>query len=172
MEHRHAFAARIGVTGLTLTSIGVITSYSIHYTKLYELHQEKYSDVQLEHMYADNCAMQLVRNPRQFDVIVTDKVITSYSIHYTKLYDDPLHGADIGRLGQQPTPFDDAVQATGFRETVVADAANYYGTVPLADPADQGRLPEPDRRRRRGQDACGRQRAGRPESAPERNNFV
>jgi 3-isopropylmalate dehydrogenase len=30
-----------------------------------------YPDVQLNHMYADNCAMQLVRNPRQFDVIVT-----------------------------------------------------------------------------------------------------
>ncbi len=31
----------------------------------------KYSDVELSHMYVDNCAMQLVRNPRQFDVIVT-----------------------------------------------------------------------------------------------------
>ncbi len=30
-----------------------------------------YPDVQLSHMYADNCAMQLVRHPRQFDVIVT-----------------------------------------------------------------------------------------------------
>jgi 3-isopropylmalate dehydrogenase len=30
-----------------------------------------YPDVALSHMYADNCAMQLVRNPRQFDVIVT-----------------------------------------------------------------------------------------------------
>ena len=30
-----------------------------------------YPDVQLSHMYVDNCAMQLVRNPRQFDVIVT-----------------------------------------------------------------------------------------------------
>src|ERR1019366_8130598 len=30
-----------------------------------------YADVELSHMYADNCAMQLVRNPRQFDVIVT-----------------------------------------------------------------------------------------------------
>ncbi len=30
-----------------------------------------YPDVSLTHMYADNCAMQLVRNPRQFDVIVT-----------------------------------------------------------------------------------------------------
>ncbi len=33
-----------------------------------------FSDVVLEHMYADNCAMQLCRNPRQFDVIVTDNL--------------------------------------------------------------------------------------------------
>lgn len=30
-----------------------------------------YPKVHLEHMYVDNCAMQLVRNPKQFDVIVT-----------------------------------------------------------------------------------------------------
>ena len=34
------------------------------------LHSE-YSDVSLSHMYVDNCAMQLVRNPKQFDVILT-----------------------------------------------------------------------------------------------------
>ncbi len=39
-----------------------------------KLHQQDYSDVMLEHMYADNCAMQLVRNPKQFDVIVTDNL--------------------------------------------------------------------------------------------------
>lgn len=31
----------------------------------------EYSDLELEHLYVDNCAMQLVRAPRQFDVIVT-----------------------------------------------------------------------------------------------------
>ncbi|MEE8662929.1 MAG: 3-isopropylmalate dehydrogenase [Acetobacter sp.] len=35
------------------------------------LHARNYSDVTLTHMLADNCAMQLVRAPRQFDVIVT-----------------------------------------------------------------------------------------------------
>ncbi len=30
-----------------------------------------YPDIELSHMYVDNCAMQLVRNPKQFDVIVT-----------------------------------------------------------------------------------------------------
>tara|TARA_B110000014_G_C20095620_1_gene574228 strand:+ start:393 stop:1481 length:1089 start_codon:yes stop_codon:yes gene_type:complete len=34
------------------------------------LHSD-YSDVSLSHMYVDNCAMQLVRNPKQFDVILT-----------------------------------------------------------------------------------------------------
>ena len=32
---------------------------------------KSYTDVALTHMYVDNCAMQLVRNPKQFDVIVT-----------------------------------------------------------------------------------------------------
>lgn len=31
----------------------------------------EFSDVSLDHMFVDNCAMQLVREPRQFDVIVT-----------------------------------------------------------------------------------------------------
>ena len=35
---------------------------------------ENYRDVELSHMYVDNCAMQLVRNPRQFDVIVTENM--------------------------------------------------------------------------------------------------
>ena len=39
-----------------------------------ELHQKEFSDVKLNHMYADNCAMQLVRFPKQFDVIVTDNL--------------------------------------------------------------------------------------------------
>ncbi len=38
------------------------------------VHENEYPDVQLDHMYADNCAMQLVRAPKQFDVIVTDNL--------------------------------------------------------------------------------------------------
>jgi len=33
-----------------------------------------YPNITLEHMYADNCAMQLVREPKQFDVIATDNL--------------------------------------------------------------------------------------------------
>lgn len=39
-----------------------------------KLHAAEYSDVKLEHILADNCAMQLVKNPKQFDVILTDNL--------------------------------------------------------------------------------------------------
>ena len=38
-----------------------------------ETHKD-FQDITLENMLADNCAMQLVRNPKQFDVIVTDNL--------------------------------------------------------------------------------------------------
>ena len=37
-------------------------------------HAAGFTDVAVSHMYADNCAMQLVRDPKQFDVIVTDNL--------------------------------------------------------------------------------------------------
>jgi 3-isopropylmalate dehydrogenase len=39
-----------------------------------EVHRETYGDIELEHVLADNCAMQLVRWPKQYDVIVTDNL--------------------------------------------------------------------------------------------------
>jgi len=38
------------------------------------LHQRDYADVELEHILADNAAMQIVKNPKQFDVLVTDNL--------------------------------------------------------------------------------------------------
>ncbi len=38
------------------------------------LHEKEYKEVELNHMLADNCSMQLLRNPKQFDVIVTDNL--------------------------------------------------------------------------------------------------
>jgi 3-isopropylmalate dehydrogenase len=39
-----------------------------------DLHKRDYADVELEHILADNAAMQIVKNPRQFDVMVTDNL--------------------------------------------------------------------------------------------------
>ena len=38
------------------------------------IHKKEYPQVELTHMYADAGAMELVRNPKQFDVIVTDNL--------------------------------------------------------------------------------------------------
>ena len=38
------------------------------------LRDKEYKKIELNHMLADNCAMQLLRNPKQFDVIVTDNL--------------------------------------------------------------------------------------------------
>ncbi|HBC54567.1 MAG TPA: 3-isopropylmalate dehydrogenase, partial [Alphaproteobacteria bacterium] len=39
-----------------------------------KVHDTEFPDVQLQHILADNCGMQLVREPKQFDVIVTDNL--------------------------------------------------------------------------------------------------
>ncbi len=75
-----------------------------------KLHAAKYAEVELQHMYADNCAMQLVRNPKQFDVIVTDN-----------LFGDLLSDCAAmltGSLGMLPSASLGAADANGNRRAV------------------------------------------------------
>jgi len=71
------------------------------------LHQREYADVDLSHMYADNCAMQLVRAPKQFDVIVTSNI-------FGDLLSD-LSSMLTGSLGMLPSATLGAVQSDGRR---------------------------------------------------------
>ncbi len=54
-----------------------------------------YQDIELEHMYVDNCAMQLVRRPKDFDVIVTGNL-------FGDILSDEA-GALTGSLGMLPS---------------------------------------------------------------------
>jgi len=54
----------------SIDKANVLESSELWRRVVVEAHKD-YSDVELTHMYVDNCAMQLVRNPKQFDVIVT-----------------------------------------------------------------------------------------------------
>src|SRR5438132_2976436 len=79
-----------------------------------------HTDIELSHMYVDNCAMQLVRNPKQFDVIVTGNLFGDILSDEASMLtgsigmlpsgplgasgqglDEPLHGAapEIGAQG-------------------------------------------------------------------------
>ena len=80
---------------------------------------KNYPDVTLEHMLVDNCAMQLVRDPKQFDVILTENMfgdilsdeasmvtgsigmLSSASLNETKLgLYEPSHGSAPDIAGQ------------------------------------------------------------------------
>ena len=80
---------------------------------------KEYPEVELNHLYVDNCAMQLVRNPKQFDVIVTSNIfgdilsdeasmisgsigmLASASLNSTKLgMYEPIHGSAPDIAGQ------------------------------------------------------------------------
>ncbi len=64
-------AARLRKKKVTSVDKANILESSILWREVVAGVAKDYPDVQLENMYVDNCAMQLVRNPRQFDVIVT-----------------------------------------------------------------------------------------------------
>ena len=74
------------------------------------LGQREFPDVELSHMYADNCAMQLVRNPRQFDVIVTSNI-------FGDILSD-LASMLTGSLGMLPSATLGAPDASGKRHAL------------------------------------------------------
>jgi 3-isopropylmalate dehydrogenase len=68
------------------------------------LHAAEYKDVELTHMYADNCAMQLLRNPRQFDVIVTDNLFGDILSDEAAMLTGSLGMLPSASLGAPGTP--------------------------------------------------------------------
>ena len=82
-------------------------------------HADGYEDIELSHMYADNCAMQLVREPKQFDVIVTDN-----------LFGDILSDCAAmltGSLGMLPSASLGAADESGRRRAMYEPV---HGTAP------------------------------------------
>ncbi|MBC6404675.1 MAG: 3-isopropylmalate dehydrogenase [Rhodospirillales bacterium] len=91
-----------------------------------KLHGEVYEDVALTHMYADNAAMQLVRNPRQFDVIVTDNLFGDILSDEASML--------TGSLGMLPSASLGAADSSGRRKALYEPV---HGSAP--DIAGQGK---------------------------------
>jgi 3-isopropylmalate dehydrogenase len=83
------------------------------------LHARDYADVELEHILADNAAMQIVKNPKQFDVMVTDN-----------LFGDILSDAAAqltGSLGMLPSAALGVAGAPGLYEPIHGSAPDIAG---------------------------------------------
>jgi 3-isopropylmalate dehydrogenase len=95
---------------MSVEKANVMESGELWREEVQKLHDAEYSDVELSHMYADNCAMQLVRNPKQFDVIVTDN-----------LFGDILSDCAAmltGSLGMLPSASLGAADSSGRRKAL------------------------------------------------------
>ena len=83
------------------------------------LHAREYADVELEHILADNAAMQIVKNPKQFDVMVTDN-----------LFGDILSDAAAqltGSLGMLPSAALGLAGTPGLYEPIHGSAPDIAG---------------------------------------------
>ena len=96
------------------------------------LRDAEYPDVALSHMYADNCAMQLAKNPKQFDVIVTGNL-------FGDILSD-LAAMLTGSLGMLPSAtlgaVDDSGRRHAFYEPIHGSAPDIAGRG-LANPLAQ-----------------------------------
>ncbi len=78
----------------------------------------EYPDIELSHMYVDNCAMQLVRNPGQFDVIVTGNLFGDILSDQASMC--------VGSIGLLPSASLDANQK-GLYEPIHGSAPDIAG---------------------------------------------
>jgi len=118
----HVAFAAARVRGKKLCSVdkaNVLVSSQLWREVMIALGKAHYPDVALSHMYVDNCAMQLIRDPRQFDVIVTTNIfgdilsdeasqltgsigmLASASMGGPVGFFEPIHGSAPDIVGQQ-----------------------------------------------------------------------
>ncbi|MFO0389917.1 MAG: 3-isopropylmalate dehydrogenase [Alphaproteobacteria bacterium] len=69
-----------------------------------KIHQEDYLNIELTHMYVDNAAMQLVRNPKQFDVMVTTNMFGDILSDIASMLTGSLGMLPSASLGNPGTP--------------------------------------------------------------------
>ncbi|HLI10442.1 MAG TPA: 3-isopropylmalate dehydrogenase [Alphaproteobacteria bacterium] len=94
----------------SIDKANVLESSVLWRDEVQRLHDTEFKDVELSHMYVDNAAMQLVRNPKQFDVIVT-----------TNMFGDILSDEAsmlTGSLGMLPSASLGAADGSGRRRAL------------------------------------------------------
>lgn len=112
-------AAKRGGRVCSVDKANVLECTEMWREEIIKIHGSEYPELELSHMYVDNAAMQLVRNPKQFDVMVT-----------TNMFGDIL--SDIasmltGSLGMLPSASLGASGTPGLYEPVHGSAPDIAG---------------------------------------------
>lgn len=91
----------------SIDKANVMESAKLWREEMSKLHASKHADVGLGHMYVDNCVMQMVLNPRQFDVLVASNI-------FGDILSDCAAGV-VGSLGLAPSASLSEPDAEGHR---------------------------------------------------------
>jgi 3-isopropylmalate dehydrogenase len=91
-----------------------------------DVHRD-YADVALEHMYVDNCAMQLIRNPKQFDVILTTNMFGDILSDEAAQLTGSIGMLPSASLGGSPGRTSLSTRQTGMYEPIHGSAPDIAG---------------------------------------------
>jgi 3-isopropylmalate dehydrogenase len=118
---RVAFELAASRTGrvTSLEKSNVMESGLLWREEVSALHAREYPHIALEHMYADNAAMQLVRAPNQFDVLLTDNL-------FGDVLSD-LAAACTGSIGMLPSASLGVAGSPGLYEPIHGSAPDIAG---------------------------------------------
>jgi 3-isopropylmalate dehydrogenase len=127
---RTAFELARGRSGrvCSVEKANVMESGLLWREEVSRLRDEAYPDIDLGHMYADNCAMQLVKAPKQFDIILTDNL-------FGDLLSD-LAAMSTGSLGMLPSAALGEPGRPGLYEPIHGSAPDIAGKG-IANPSAQ-----------------------------------
>ena len=97
-------AAKRGGKVCSVDKANVLECTEMWREEVQKIHDNEYKNIELSHMYVDNASMQLVRNPKQFDVMVTTNMFGDILSDTASMLTGSLGMLPSASLGEPGTP--------------------------------------------------------------------
>jgi 3-isopropylmalate dehydrogenase len=97
-------AAKRGGRVCSIDKANVLECTEMWREEVQKIHDNEYKNIELSHMYVDNASMQLVRNPKQFDVMVTNNMFGDILSDTASMLTGSLGMLPSASLGEPETP--------------------------------------------------------------------